>query len=130
MTDREKQIEGTTRILCQCDLCDKEDEFVKYHRYCTCEDWNKNYALSETLYNAGYRKMDEVTLRLDLGDRSAEEVKQIAEAFNGDIKKQVAKEIVTAISNEAGVLRQTFNPERASVLEMLVLQLKKEFEVK
>ena len=38
--------------------------------------------------------MDEVTIRIDLGDKTPEEIKQIAGMFNGEIKKQVAKEIL------------------------------------
>lgn len=49
-------------------------------------------------------KSDEVTLRLDLGDRSAEEIKKIAEAFNGDIKKHVAKEILQEVWNTGGTI--------------------------
>lgn len=82
MTDREKQIEAIAN-----DLSIFEKTLFR----------SGTLAIAETLYNAGYRKMDEVTLRLYLGDRSAEEIKQIAEAFNGDIKKQIAKEIYDLI---------------------------------
>lgn len=42
---------------------------------------------------------DEVTLNINLGDRTPEEIKQIAEMFNGEIKKQVAKEILQALQS-------------------------------
>lgn len=56
------------------------------------------------LYNAGYRKMSNITLRLDLGDRSAEEIQQIAEAFN----KAMASEqpLVTVPSNEEEITKR------------------------
>lgn len=82
MTDREKQIEEMTKII--------SEMYSVYDT--TAED------IAQGLFEKGYRKMDEVTLRLDLSDRSAEEIKQIAEAFNGDIKKQVAKEILQRLT--------------------------------
>lgn len=116
MTDREKQIEEIVELLKNgddfcvdvggryCDTCSP-------NRHERCTVWKQ----AKLLYNAGYRKMDEVTLRLDLGDRSAEEIKQIAEAFNGEIKKQVAKEILQFLHYEidreksAGTLCDDFN---------------------
>ena len=95
MTDREKQIIEMTKII-----------FDNYAGglYAKCDK------SANALYNAGYRKMDEVTLKLDLGDRSAEEIRQIAEAFanepttailvpsnESEIRKQVAKEILGEI---------------------------------
>ena len=56
--------------------------------------------MANAIYNAGYRKMDEVTLKLDLGDRTPEEIKQIAEMFNGKIKKQVAKKFASFIKSK------------------------------
>lgn len=89
MTDKEKQIEEMAEML----------ENAKLQARGTVGSLNNGFGMwyATALYNAGYRKMDEVTLRLDLGDRSTEEIKQIAEAFNGDIKKQVAKEIYDLI---------------------------------
>lgn len=81
MTDKEKQIEEMTKII--------SEMYSVYDT--TAED------IAQGLFEKGYRKMDEVTLKLDLGDRSAEEIKQIAEAFNGDIKKQVAKKILDEV---------------------------------
>lgn len=78
MTDREKQISEMSKII--------SEMYSVYDT--TAED------IAQGLFEKGYRKMDEVTLKLDLGDRTAEEIKQIAEAFNADIKKQVAKEIL------------------------------------
>lgn len=106
MTDKEKQIEEMAQILCTkrnpiCDNC------VIKIKECDC------YDKANALYNAGYRKMDEVTLRLDLGDCSAEEIKQIAEAFNSDIKKQVAKEILTALCEPMDVWTETEDLEKS-----------------
>lgn len=92
MTDREQKINEMTKLV-EAHNCDDVCVYCKYNGLKNCERLHD----METLYNAGYRKMDEVTLRLELGDRSAEEIKQIAEAFNGDIKKQVAKEIYDLI---------------------------------
>lgn len=80
MTDREKQIEEIYDII---------GEF----------DEGNEYSMATAIYDAGYRKLGEATLKLDLGDRSAEEIKQIAEVFNGEIKKQVAKEILQELEN-------------------------------
>ena len=89
MTERDSQIEEIAKKLRayaydlrlnDTDDCRRVAEFVV-----------------ETL---NYRKMDEVTLKLDLGDRTPEEIKQIAEMFNGEIKKQVAKEIFETIEEK------------------------------
>lgn len=85
------------------------------------------------LYNAGYRKMDEVTLKLDLGDRSAEEILQIAEAFanepttailvpsnESEIRKQVAKEILQAIAD---------NNKAMNVEDCFIVELAEEYGV-
>lgn len=87
MTDKEKQIEEMAMSIAECNGTTCDNCRLKCSKYITCK----------ILYDKGYRKMDEITLKLDLGDRSAEEIKQIAEAFNGDIKKQVAKEIYDLI---------------------------------
>lgn len=77
MTDREHKINEMTKLI-EAHSCDDVCVYCKYNGLKNCERLHD----METLYNAGYRKMDEVTLRLDLGDRSAEEIKQIAKAFN------------------------------------------------
>lgn len=92
MTDRERQIAEMAKEVLSIKVQCKGQECNKHIPCTTC------YA--EHLYNAGYRKMDEVTLKLDLGDRQAEEIQQIAEAFNGEIKKQVAKEIIDSLLSE------------------------------
>ena len=81
MDDKEKQIENMARLLCKCDSCDKEDDFVKYHG-CTCDDYVENCMRAKTLYDHNYRKMDEVTLRIDLGDRTPEQINEIMEKFS------------------------------------------------
>lgn len=87
MTDREKQIEEMAMSIAECNETTCENCALKCSKYITCE----------ILHDNGYRKMDEITLKLDLGDRSAEEIQQIAEAFNKvneeEITKRVAKEI-------------------------------------
>ena len=119
MTDREKQIEEMARLICDfrynveefstCDKCEeaKQDKFFKDKFICPM------MKKAQQLYNAGYRKMDEITLKLDLGDRSAEEILQIAEAFanepttailvpsnESEIRKQVAKDILQTLHYE------------------------------
>lgn len=107
MTDREKQIKELRALLFE------KSNSANVEPVFTDENGEEHYLpdeaikvlndilekafipfLAEVIIDNGYRKMDEVTLKLDLGDRSEEEIKQIAEAFNGDIKKQVAKEIL------------------------------------
>lgn len=73
MIDREKQIEEMARTICPRTHGSCND--------CACIGLCENKDIATDLYNAGYRKMDEITLKLDLGDRSAEEIQQIAEAF-------------------------------------------------
>ena len=85
MTDREKQIEEIYDII---------GEF----------DEGNELSMATALYNAGYRKMDEVTLKLDLGDRSAEEIQQIAEMFNKAMANE--KPLVTISSNEEEIAKR------------------------
>ena len=88
MTDREKQIEEMAMSIAECNGTTCENCALKCSKYIICE----------ILHDKGYRKMDEITLKLDLGDRSAEEIQQIAEMFNKaneeEITKRVAKEIL------------------------------------
>lgn len=98
MTDREKIYELSEAICRGC----------KTRHDCNTENCAMSEIVAEYLFNVGYRKMDEVTLRLDLGDRTAEEIKQIAEAFNGEIKKQVAKEVLQkAFESMKGISAKT-----------------------
>ena len=98
MTDREKQIEELEKKIDEfCSTIDGECE-VKCSK-----------CLANFLINENYRKMDEVTLKLDLGDRSPKEIKQIVGMFKGvmaktplitvsdneeEVAKRVAKEII------------------------------------
>ncbi len=88
MNDREKQIEEMTEIMSNTDCAQASIDYL-----ITALSENKSFKgidtqkfidskKAEALYRAGYRKMDEVSLKLDLGDRSAEEIQQIVEAFN------------------------------------------------
>ncbi len=120
MTDRERQIAEMAKEVLSIKVQCKGQECNKHIPCTTC------YA--EHLYNAGYRKMDEVTLKLDLGDRSAEEIQQIVEAFanepttailapsnESEIRKQVAKDILQTLHYEidrekgAGTIYGDFN---------------------
>lgn len=99
MTDREKQIMGIAEIMLDGEIAREQGKID-----CSMFDWKdclnlgiQRLAGATALYNAGYRKMDEVTLRLDLGDCSAEEIKQIAEAFN---KAMATKQTLIAVSDE------------------------------
>lgn len=93
MTDKEKQITDLQNILINNGIF---NNLVCRQDYAYPDALINDLCLetAQVVIDNGYRKMDEVTLRLDLGDRSAEEIKQIAEAFNGEIKKQVAKELL------------------------------------
>lgn len=59
---------------------------------------------AQVIIDNGYRKIDEITLKLDLGDRSAEEIQQIAEAF----EKAMANEqpLITVPSNEEEIAKR------------------------
>lgn len=115
MADREKQIEEQVNIWVLKKIIRKElsDYFCPkdcaLNRQCeACAELQGiSQRVAEVIHNAGYRKMDEITLKLDLGDRSAEEIQQIAEAFanepttailvpsnESEIRKQVAKDIL------------------------------------
>ena len=65
MNDREKQIEELATVLSKAIVYDGgygwDDE-----QEVDCVETAKN------LFNAGYRKMDEVTLKIDLGDITPE----------------------------------------------------------
>lgn len=76
---------------------------------------------AERLYNGGFRKLNEVTLKLDLGDRTPEEIKEIMEKFSKaaetssctavpnneeQIRKQVAKEILQDLYDQANNIWQ------------------------
>lgn len=103
--DKEKEIEEMAKVL--------------YGHYCGKDECGKckmpncgEYRRAEYLYNAGYRKTEEVTLKLDLGDRTPEEIKRITEQLREamsktptvitcfskeEIRKQIAQEIYVQI---------------------------------
>lgn len=129
MTDREKQIEEMTEII--------KADYKEWLDITGCLPKGTSYYYeclggagdcAKKLYDNGYRKMDEITLKLDLGDRSAEEIQQIAEAFanepttailapsnESEIRKQVAKDILQTLHYEidrekgAGTIYGDFN---------------------
>lgn len=113
MTDREKQIEEMARVIEYC--AHKDCESCKQQGNFRCSAYN--HALD--LYNAGYRKMDEVTLKLDLGDRTPEEIKQIAEQFKSVVSdkpimaiptsKEVEELCKKAMCEELKSLQRVFN---------------------
>lgn len=119
--NREKQIEEMGEII--------ENNLYQYGSNPYPPEMTAGEYTARELIARGYRKMNEVTLRLDLGDRSAEEIKQIADAFNGDIKKQVAKEIIDELKGDMAIATFTFNSTLASELKTIYLRLQKEYEV-
>lgn len=103
MTDREKQVEEMQDILINNGvfnnlICRQDYAYPDALISDMCRE------TAEIVFNNGYRKMDEITLKLDLGDRSAEEIQQIAEAFN----KAMANEqtLVTVPSNEEEIAKR------------------------
>lgn len=96
MSSREKQIEALQNILIENGIF---NNLICRQDYANPDALINDLCLetAQVIYNNNYRKMDEITLKLDLGDRSAEEIQQIAEAFNKaneeEIAKRVAKEI-------------------------------------
>ena len=94
MTDREKQIEEMAMSIAECNGTTCENCALKCSKYIICE----------ILHDKGYRKMDEITLKLDLGDRSAEEIQQIAEMFNKAMANE--KPLVTISSNEEEIAKR------------------------
>lgn len=83
MTDKEKQIEYLAKRL----RASAHDLRL--------DDNDDCYSVADFIVNTHcYRKMDEITLKLDLGDRSAEEIQQIAEAFN---KAMVNEQTLVAV---------------------------------
>lgn len=93
MTDREKQIEEMSLSMLK---------WAKLNQKCC--DTKGAYSLGEYLINMNYRKMDEIALKLDLGDRSAEEIQQIAEMFNKAMANE--KPLVTISSNEEEIAKR------------------------
>lgn len=109
MTDREKQIETLQNILIDNGIF---NNLICRQDYANPDALINDLCLetAQVIYNNNYRKMDEITLKLDLGDRSAEEIQQIAEKFANEptmailapsnesgIRKQVAKEILNEL---------------------------------
>lgn len=83
MEDREKQIKEMSEIIKAdykewLDITGCLPQGTTYYYECLGggEDCAKK------LYDAGFRKMDEVTLRIDLGDRSPEEINEIMGKFS------------------------------------------------
>lgn len=122
MTDREQKINEMAKLV-EEHSCDDVCCYCKYSGLKNCERLHD----METLYNAGYRKMDEVTLRLDLGDRSAEEIAQIAEAFNKAMateqtlitvpdERKADKEIPQKVTHEATILADCTCPRCGNVV--------------
>lgn len=94
MIDREKQIEEMATIINTTDCSSESFDYLinslsekkSFKGIDTQKFIDRKKATA--LYNAGYRKMDEITLKLNLGDRSAEEIEQIAEAFNKAVENE------------------------------------------
>lgn len=90
MTDREKQIDEMAEII--------ENNIYQYGSNPYPPEMTVGQYVASELVARNYRKMDEVTLRLDLGDRTPEEIEKIADMFNGEIKKQIAREILNTLN--------------------------------
>lgn len=83
MENREKQIAGMEAVLFNyqsnvCGSCGSE-QTCKNLGYGECGIFQ---SMATDLYEAGYRKMEEVTLHIDLGDRTPEEIQDIMEKFS------------------------------------------------
>lgn len=111
--DKEKEIEELAiemaKINCKSEGCDDCDCAYEYGTKAdSCEEYLHYYEIAKRLYGAGYRKTEEVTLKLDLGDRTPEEIEKIAKQFSmamsttpipvislsdNEIRKETAKEI-------------------------------------
>ena len=108
MTEREKQIEELQNILISNGIF---NNLVCRQDYAYPDALINDLCLetAETLYNANYRKMDETVIRIELKDKTPEEIKVIAEQFstafgrlpiptltysNEEIKKQTAKKLL------------------------------------
>ena len=103
--DKEKEIALLADILCeQCSRTDLVGTHSKCLPNAKCHTWN----IAERVINAGYRKMDEVTLKLDLGDRTPEEIKRITEQLSKALNEahlvislsdnEIRKQAVTAFA--------------------------------
>lgn len=102
MTDREKQIEELEKMAITLGKCHFES-CRECRRQANCP-YCMTFEQAKILYNAGYRKMDEITLKLDLGDRSSEEIQQIAEAFNKAMANK--QPLITVPSNEEEIAKR------------------------
>lgn len=101
MTDREKQIEEMTEIIKAdykewLDITGCLPKGTSY--YYECLGGARDCA--KKLYDNSYRKMDEATLKLDLGNRSAEEIQQIVEALNKANEEKIIKKVAKDILQE------------------------------
>ena len=93
--DKEKEIALLADILCeQCSRTDLVGTHSKCLPNAKCHTWN----IAEKVINEGYRKMEEVTLKLDLGDRTPEEIKRITEQLSAAMSTTPA--VVSLTDNE------------------------------
>lgn len=100
-------------------------------------------AIAQEFYDHNYRKMDEVTLNINLGDCTPEQINEIMEKFSNaattplvpvpkseeQIRKEVAKEIIGELKGDMAIATFTFNPTLASELKTIYLRLQKEYGV-
>lgn len=112
--------------LTDLDRLDCESEFTKaVPQKIMASDLNPNGVhlyieqrayIAKELEEQGYRKMDEITLKLDIGDRTPEEIKQIAKRLSmamsttpiatvslsdNEIRKETAEEILQRLFDMA-----------------------------
>lgn len=114
--DRVKQIEEMSYSVCNMDNKPKNCADCVWKNTCN------PYLSAEQYYNAGYRKMEEVTLKLDLGDRTHEEIERITEQLSEAMSK--TPPVVSLTDNEirkqtvmefAEKLKEEINNKRISV---------------
>lgn len=101
-SDKQRAIAELDNIIYQ-NAC----EVIRVHGACCYgergeDDFNNCVSpkIAEAIYNAGYRKKDKIALKFDLGDRSAEEIQQIVEAFNKTDEEKIAKKVAKDILQE------------------------------
>ena len=103
MDDKEKQIEEMTEIIKAdykewLDITGCLPEGTSYYYECLggAEDCAKK------LYDNGYRKVENITLNIDLGDCTPEQIKEITEQFN----KAVATPFVPIPKSEEQIRKE------------------------
>lgn len=121
--DKEKEIEEMAMLIfdwgyCMGSPC-SDCQSVK-HKDCF------NYEIAKKLYNAGYRKTEEVTLKLDLGDRTPKEINKITKRLS----KAMSTTPIPVISLSNNEIRRQAVMEFAEELKKRALPALTELESK